>query len=240
VSSGAASTRPEAAAPPVLVLGIGNLLWADEGFGVRCVEALHQRFSLPAHVALVDGGTQGMYLLDHVCDADRVLVLDAVDYKLPPGTLRVFRDADVPHWADTKMSLHQATFQELLSLARLRNRFPDKITLIGVQPDVLDDLGGSLSPKVRARLDEAVALAVAELQAWGVQAVPRDAPPDEGLSPGALALHDYEAGRPSEHDACRIGDARFLVPVPPVRPAAQAAPPGAGVEGAAAAGKVAR
>jgi hydrogenase maturation protease len=213
VSPDTGSARPAAGPPRVLVLGIGNLLWADEGFGVRCVEALHQRYALPQGVSLVDGGTQGMYLLDHVCDADHVLVLDAIDYKLPPGTLRVFRDAEVPVWADTKMSLHQATFQELLSLARLRNRFPRMITLIGVQPDVLDDLGGSLSPAVRARLDEAVDLAVAELQAWGVEAVPRTAPPEEGLSPRALALQDYEAGRPAEHEACRIGDARFLAQV---------------------------
>jgi hydrogenase maturation protease len=209
----AVSSRPVGTAPRVLVLGIGNVLWADEGFGVRCVEALHQRFSLPQHVALVDGGTQGMYLLDHVCDADHVLVFDAIDYKLAPGTLRVFRDAEVPVWADTMMSLHQATFQELLSLARLRNRFPERITLIGVQPGLLDDLGGSLSPVVRARLDEAVDLAVAELQAWGIEPALREAPPEDGLGPGALALRDYEAGRPSEQDACRIGDARFLVQV---------------------------
>ena len=206
------SEEPEVPAPPgrVLVLGIGNVLWADEGFGVRAVEALHQRYRMPANVSLVDGGTQGMYLLDYVCSADRVLVLDAIDYKLPPGTLRVFRDAEVPVWADTMMSLHQATFQELLSLARLRDRFPTQITLIGVQPDVLDDLGGSLSPLVRARLEEAVELAVTELSAWGIELALRTAPPDEPLSPGALAIHAYEAERPSATEACRIGDARFL------------------------------
>ncbi|HEX7436732.1 MAG TPA: HyaD/HybD family hydrogenase maturation endopeptidase [Caldimonas sp.] len=196
--------------PAVLVLGIGNVLWADEGFGVRAVEALHQGWRMPANVSLVDGGTQGMYLLDHVCSADRVLVLDAIDYKLAPGTLRLFRDDEVPVWADRVMSLHQATFQELLSLARVRGRFPEKITLIGVQPDVLDDLGGSLSPLVRARLDEAVALALAELFAWGIEAVPRAEAPDEPLGAAALAIHAYEAGRPSATEACRIGDARFM------------------------------
>ena len=207
-----ATEEPAVPAPPagVLVLGIGNVLWADEGFGVRAVEALHQRWQMPANVSLVDGGTQGMYLLEYVCAADRVIVLDAIDYKLPPGTLRVFRDAEVPVWADRAMSLHQATFQELLSLARLRGRFPAKITLIGVQPDVLDDLGGSLSALVRARLDEAVELAVAELSAWGVPVTPRTEPPAEPLSPGAVALHAYESERPSETEACRIGDARFL------------------------------
>ena len=203
-----------AAAPAtgILVLGIGNVLWADEGFGVRAVEALHQRWRMPDNVSLIDGGTQGMYLLEHVCSADCVLVLDAIDYQLPPGTLRVLRDAEVPVWSDRAMSLHQATFQELLSLARLRGRFPRQITLIGVQPDVLDDLGGSLSPRVRARLDEAVELAVAELSAWGATPLPRAEPPDEALGAGALEMQAYESGRPAEIDACRIGDSRFLNP----------------------------
>ncbi len=198
----------------VLVLGIGNLLWADEGFGVRCVEALHERFAFPPNVQLVDGGTQGMYLLEHVCSSPFVLVLDAIDFKLAPGTLKVFRDTEVPVWSDTMMSLHQATFQELLSLARLRDRFPQKITLIGVQPAQLDDLGGSLSPTVKARVDEAVALAVAELAAWGITVTPRTQAPEEPLSPAALALHAYEGERPSADAACRIGDARFLNTVP--------------------------
>ena len=207
-----AMPMPLVTSPPgqVLVLGIGNLLWADEGFGVRAVEALHERWQFPANVSVIDGGTQGLYLLDHVCAAERVLVIDAIDYKLPPGTLRVFRDAEVPVWTDTMMSLHQATFQELLALARLRDRFPKHITLIGVQPVVLDDLGGSLSPHVRGRIDEAIALAIAELASWGIVARPRSAAPSAGLSADALALNAYESGRPSEADACRIGDARFM------------------------------
>ena len=209
VRSGIEADEPR---PDVLVLGIGNVLWADEGFGVRAVEALHRRWEMPANVSVVDGGTQGVYLLDHVCSAERVVVLDAIDFGFAPGTLHVFRDGDVPEGSATAMSLHQATFQELLSLARVRDRFPARITLIGVQPAVLDDLGGSLSAPVRARLDEAVALAVAELRSWGIKPRPRAASPDEPLSPGALALEAYEAGRPSAAAACRIGDARFLDP----------------------------
>ena len=212
MSATASSGEPAVQAPPggVLVLGIGNVLWADEGFGVRAVQALHRRWAVPAQVQLVDGGTQGLYLLDHVCEASHVIVLDAIDFALAPGTLKVFRDAEVPVWSDTVMSLHQTSFQELLSLARLRDRFPVHITLIGVQPHVLDDLGGSLSPLVRARLDEAVELAVAELANWGVVATRRTAPPEDVLSAACLDLHPYEEQRPSAAAACRVGDARFL------------------------------
>jgi hydrogenase maturation protease len=203
---------PEAGGPRpgVLVLGLGNVLWADEGFGVRAVEALHRRWSMPAAVSVVDGGTQGVYLLDHVCSAGSVLVLDAIDFDLAPGTLQVFRDAEVPEGSARAMSLHQATFQELLSLARVRGRYPDRITLVGVQPEVLDDLGGSLSAVVRARLDEAVELAVAELRTWGVAPVERAEPAQEPLGAAALGIEAYEAGRPSASEACRIGDARFM------------------------------
>ena len=195
---------------PCLVLGIGNLLWSDEGFGVRAVEAFHARYAMPENVSVVDGGTQGLYLLDPVCAAQHVLVYDAIDYDLPPGSLRVLRDAEVPTWSDTTMSLHQASFMELLSLARLRGRFPQRITVIGVQPEVMDDLGGSLSAVVRERLDEAVGLAVAELAGWGHLVTVRAAPPDEPLNAGALAIHAYEGERPAADAAFRLGDARFL------------------------------
>ena len=58
----------------VLVLGIGNLLWADEGFGVRAVEALNQAFRFPAGVELMDGGTLGLSLLPYIETSRRVLV----------------------------------------------------------------------------------------------------------------------------------------------------------------------
>jgi hydrogenase maturation protease len=200
----------ESAAVKTLVLGIGNVLWADEGFGVRTVEALHERFEVPEGVGIVDGGTQGLLLLDLVCDAERVLVFDAIDFALPPGTLKVLRDAEVPAWAGTKVSLHQASFQEVLALARLRGRVPHAITLVGVQPAVLADFGGSLTDIVRPRVDEAVGIAVAELAKWGYACTPRTGTPAERLNAQSLALSAYESGRPASEEACRVGDARFL------------------------------
>ncbi|GIK84552.1 MAG: hydrogenase expression/formation protein [Betaproteobacteria bacterium] len=201
-----ASTRREA-----LVIGIGNVLWADEGFGVRAVEALHAAYAFPAGVVLMDGGTLGLALYEEVARSRRVLVFDAVDYGFPPGTPKVLRDGEVPAWGRAKLSPHQVGFNDVLALAALQGRGPDSTTVIGVQPQVLDDFGGSLRPVVRARLPEAVALAAEELARWGLPGRPR-APeePVEPLNDRSLALDDYEAGRPSADDACRIGDARVL------------------------------
>ena len=193
------------------VLGIGNVLWADEGFGVRAVEALNAAFAFPDGVELQDGGTLGLALFDAVASARRVLVLDAVDFNLPPGTIKVLRDAEVPAWGAVKLSPHQTGFNEVLALAAIKGCYPDAITVIGVQPVELSDFGGSLREPVRARLPEAVALAARELSAWGFPGTPRPAgSPVEPLNAASLAIDAYEAGRPSAAAACRIGDPRLL------------------------------
>jgi hydrogenase maturation protease len=201
--------------PRITVLGIGNLLWADEGFGVRCVEALQQRYEFADNVTLIDGGTQGIYLVQEVRDADILVVFDAVDYGLPPGTLKVVEGAAVPAFLGArKMSLHQTGFQEVLAVAGLRGWQPEAITLIGCQPEILDDYGGSLSPVVRQALPDAVALAVRRLADWGGAPERRSQPLDAAarITLAALDLDAYEAGRPSAATACRRGDARFYPP----------------------------
>ncbi len=182
-----------------LVLGIGNVLWADEGFGVRSLETLHSRYAFGPDVCVMDGGTQGIFLLPFVRSAKRLLIFDAVDFGLEPGTLRVVTGDDVPRFMGVrKMSMHQAGFQEVLSTAALSGDLPDEIVLIGVQPELLDDYGGSLQPAIRAEIDNAVRHALDVLAGWGISATPRSAPLEAGehVGPAALDIRDYEAGRP--------------------------------------------
>ena len=187
------------AAFDTLVLGIGNVLWADEGFGVRAVEALHARYSLPDEVRVMDGGTQGIFLLPWVTSAKRLLIFDAVDFGMPPATLRMVRGDEVPcYMGAKKVSMHQAGFQEVLSSAELSGHLPEELVLIGVQPELLDDYGGSLRESVKARIEEAVELACDVLREWNVEVTPRREPltAREWIGPGELNMQDYEAGRP--------------------------------------------
>lgn len=197
----------------ILVLGIGNILWADEGFGVRCVEALNAGWQFPPQVTLMDGGTQGLYLLPYVQEADCLLVFDAVDYGDEPGKLREVIGDQVPRFMGAKkMSLHQTGFQEVLSVARLRGWHPESVTLIGCQPETLDDYGGSISATVKARLPDALDIALDTLYGWLARPERRASPPDgsERITLDSLEMGLYEGQRPSAEMACRMGDGRFL------------------------------
>lgn len=199
--------------PHVLILGIGNLLWADEGFGVRAVEALHRAYAFPEHVTLMDGGTQGIYLIEHVRKADILVVFDAVDYGLEPGTLKLVADGDVPKFLGAKkMSLHQTGFQEVLAMAEMLGDLPQHLYLIGVQPVELEDFGGSLRQAVKEQIAPAIEAALAYLARFGIVPEPRSEPLADTatLSSPEFALATYEGERPSEAEACRFGDARIL------------------------------
>jgi hydrogenase maturation protease len=163
-----------APAPRILVLGIGNILWADEGFGVRAVEAFHKAYEVPDNVTILDGGTQGLYLVQFVNDHDRLIVFDAIDYGLEPGTMKLVEDDDVPKFTGAKkMSLHQTGFQEVLSAADLMGHYPERLALIGCQPLDLEDWGGPLTEPVKAVIPTAVETAVRILRTWGVAVAPR-------------------------------------------------------------------
>jgi hydrogenase maturation protease len=137
------------------------------------------------------------------------LIFDAVDYGLEPGSVHCVQDRAVPRYLGAKkLSLHQTGFQEVLALAELTGKLPAHITLVGCQPETLDDFGGSLRPTLKHSLEVALEQALVQLETWGARPAPRNTPMH--AADAGLALARYEAERPSEAAAYRHGDARFI------------------------------
>ena len=158
----------------------------------------------------MDGGTQGLYLLPYVQEADCLLVFDAVDYGDEPGTMREVIGDQVPRFMGAKkMSLHQTGFQEVLMAAELTGKLPQELVLIGVQPEELEDYGGSLRDVVKAQMAPALDKALDWLSRWGAPGRVRTEAA-EAITDTALAIDIYEGERPSANQAYRLGDARFL------------------------------
>jgi hydrogenase maturation protease len=153
-----------------VILGIGNVLWGDEGFGPLAVAQLAASGRVPENVELVDGGTQGLYLLPIIQDARRLLVFDAVDFDLPPGQIRVLRDGEIPaFFGQRPLSLHQTGFNDVLAAAELTGKMPEAVTLVGVQLKDIDQWGGGLTPPVADAMHSAIAVALDELASWAAR-----------------------------------------------------------------------
>jgi hydrogenase maturation protease len=149
----------------IKILGIGNLVRRDEGVGVHLLRALEN--TLPPEIELLDGGTTGLNLLEFVENAQKLIVLDAVEAGENPGEVVVWRKEQVPYFIATKMSVHQLGFAEVLNWAKFREKYPEDIVVIGVQPQCLD-WGTELSEPVQQALPAALKEISLILEEWGV------------------------------------------------------------------------
>ncbi len=130
---------------PYLVLGIGNLLLRDEGVGVH----------------VIDGGTAGADLVDLIAGRRKVVIVDAVDAGVPPGTILRLRASDLLPADGGMMSLHQLGLVESLGMAAQLGCEAEETLIVGIQPreispglELSDDLAAAMPAAVRAVLAE--------------------------------------------------------------------------------------
>jgi len=149
---------------PVLVLGVGNILMRDEGFGVRTVEALQKRNDIPIGVELLDGGTAGHDLIDVIENRKKIIVVDCVRGGCEPGSIYCFGPDDVCEQGNYNMtSLHQVGILEIFALSQAFGSPPQEVIIFGVEP-FSTDLHMGLSPLIEDKMPKVIEMVMQELQ----------------------------------------------------------------------------
>jgi hydrogenase maturation protease len=156
--------------PGTVVIGLGNPLMGDDGVGLVVLARLREEWDLP-DVELVDGGTWGLSLVPVIEDAERLLLIDAIAAHREPGAVIQLSRARLPIYLARKLSPHQVDMRDALAVVELRDRMPNDIVAIGVQPDVVA-LGLELSAPVASQLDAIVRTVVKQLETWGHACTP--------------------------------------------------------------------
>lgn len=152
----------------ITILGIGNILFSDEGIGVHLVHQLMEEWShLEERVELVDGATDGLVLLDIVERSSHLIIIDSINAGKKPGTIIEVEQEEIPKYMGVKISLHQQSFMEVLALATMRGAIPEEMYMVGVQPLSLEWEVG-LTPVVEEKLPQLKTLIQNRLQRWGV------------------------------------------------------------------------
>ena len=158
--------------PRVLLLGVGNILLSDEGFGVAAVERLERDYVWPDTVRLLDGATQGLMLMPDIMDCDLLVVLDVVLGPEAPGTIYLLEGEDLRRSLSFRDSMHQTDLVDTLVSCELAGHRPHAV-VFGIQPRDWQTLSPELTPELEARLPEFCAKVVAELGRRGIRAAPR-------------------------------------------------------------------
>ncbi len=152
----------------IVVLGVGNILLKDEGVGVRVAEELQQRYVFPENVRVIDGGTQGLWLMPTIQETDHLIVVDAVLGDGEPGTIYRLERKDLPTGLRAKQSAHDSDLVEALNLCNLLGNGPKSVVVIGIQPQDIQPFGMELTEKIAAKVEDLILRVLDELEKIGV------------------------------------------------------------------------
>ncbi len=141
------------------IVGIGNLLISDEGFGPHFVEHLVTNYDIPENISVLDGGTAGIMLAPFIEDNDILYVVDIVsESEGDPGSIHCYSNEDVRSGnIQSRMSPHQVGLFEIFDICALRGKLPEQIEMLTVVPvDLTTRIG--LSPELQNRITDILSI----------------------------------------------------------------------------------
>jgi len=128
--------RQTSIAPRVAVIGLGNVLLGDDGFGPFTVEVFRSQYECGPEVEVLDLGTPGLDLAPYLYGKELVVIIDAVHAEGEPGTVRTYRESDfLECQVQPRLTDHDSGLQECLAQLRLVDRGPSEVIIIGVIPE---------------------------------------------------------------------------------------------------------
>lgn len=151
----------------IIVMGIGNMLFSDEGIGYHAIKELEKK-NYPDNVTLYDAGTLGLLTAPIFENSDVLIIIDSVDAKGDLGQVNVYtKDQVMLDNFPVKMSPHQIGMQETLLISDLRGNCPEDVYFVGMIPasydtsDELTEIGKKSLPKVIEEVNKLIQQALA-------------------------------------------------------------------------------
>ncbi len=153
----------------ITILGLGNILLADEGFGVHFIRYFEDRYILPENVEIVDGGVMGYVLLDIFDRSDLIIVVDCIKLDDEPGSIYRFTHEEFITKLPPPTSAHEVKFSDVLIKAEMIGELPEMVFLC-IVPKEFKDMDLEMTGDLKNRLPVMDSLLIKELEGLGIKA----------------------------------------------------------------------
>jgi len=150
------------------ILGLGNILFTDEGFGVHFVRHFQKKYRSPENARIIDGGTLGYSLMNIVCQTEHLLVIDTVKANDTPGSIYRFHPEAIPSQLEYSVSAHEVEFLDLLLKADMMGDAP-QTTIIAVIPEDMHSVEMKLSSTMQDSLPKVEKLVIKEMKNLSIE-----------------------------------------------------------------------
>lgn len=160
----------------VAVIGVGNILFKDEGIGIYAAKYLEENYTFDSDdITIVDGGTLGFKLMSYYMDYDRVFILDTVSIKDTPGSVYNLPADELLGLGDYRQTAHEVEVVEMLEICSMQGSIAE-VSLVGIIPEDITSVEIELTPAVKKQFVPFMETVVKAIENTGIQATLRDDP----------------------------------------------------------------
>ncbi len=152
------------------IIGIGNLLLKDEGFGIHFIDHLRKKYIFDSNIRVIDGSTMGYGLLDDIFNLDNIIVIDALKTNEKPGSIFKFDSKNLPVGL-MKKTAHDVEFIDVITMCKLQGHSPN-ITIYAISPEDYAGVGTDISFPLKKAIPILENLVLEEIKPlsikWGI------------------------------------------------------------------------
>ena len=153
-----------------IVIGVGNMLFKDEGIGIYASEYIRQNYEFDDEtLEIIDGGTLGFKLMTYFQEYDNVIILDTVSIEDEVGGIYRLPSDVLLGLGNYRKTAHEVEIVEMLEIVSVLDSHA-KVTIIGIIPADIVSVGIGLTEQMENRFEEFILNGIKEIESLGIKA----------------------------------------------------------------------
>lgn len=151
-----------------IVIGVGNMLFKDEGVGIYASEYLSQNYEFKGDLDVIDGGTLGFKLMSYFQEYENVIILDTVSIEDNPGEIFRLPSDVLLGLGNYRKTAHEVEIVEMLEICSVLDEHAN-VTILGIVPEDIISVGIGLTNTIENRFEEFILNAIKEVESLGIK-----------------------------------------------------------------------
>lgn len=151
----------------VAVIGVGNILLKDEGFGVFVAKYLQENYQFCESLTIIDGGTGGYSLLKYLQDYEQIIIIDVIHTDGKPGSVYKIEEKDFSIISSFHKTVHEVDIAQVVEFAKLVGK-SGKVKVIAVVPKDINTLDIGLTEEIKKNFKYIIKHILKEIRQLGI------------------------------------------------------------------------
>ncbi|WP_321314967.1 HyaD/HybD family hydrogenase maturation endopeptidase [Halarcobacter sp.] len=156
-----------------IVIGVGNVLFKDEGVGIYASKYLDENFEFDDSLEIIEGGTLGFKLMTFFQEYDNVIILDTVSIEDKAGEIFRLPSDVLLGLGQYRKTAHEVEIVEMLEICSVLDKHAE-VTILGIIPEDIESVDIGLTKTIEERFDEYIGQALKELESIGINMKRKD------------------------------------------------------------------